>query len=129
MFTSISSNSNEGASSLIIKATDFVLDGNNATFVFSPGFGFLVENSNAVTVKNINIVYDPPSFTQGKVLAINTSEKTVDILLDPGYPTPNQTFFTTVEIKLQFFSPTNRLRVMPESGTIFVKLCLLYTII
>lgn len=108
----------QGPSSLIITATDFTLFGSNSTLSFEPGYGVLVDNSKNVTLTALTITFSPTCFTQGTVIA-HTGATTFDISLDPGYPAPNATYFTTVETKLQFFDGDTTLRP-PQSGSCIV---------
>ncbi len=98
----------QGASSLTITAANFALFGSNATLIFAPGYGVVVDRSLATTVQDLTVAYDPPSFTQGTVVA--SSPSSFDIRLDAGFPLPNASFFTSVEFKLQFFDPDTRQR-------------------
>ena len=107
----------QGASSLLIKAKDFSLIGNNATIVFAPGYGVVFQESTGVVAQDLTVTFDPPSFTQGRLVA--AAGRTFDILIDSGFPLPNASFFTSVETKLQFFDPSTRLRPA-QSGSCIV---------
>ena len=113
----------QGASSLIITASGFSLLGNNATLSFAPGYGVLFDQSLDVSVEHLSVTYSPPCFTQGTVVA-HTGASTFDIQLDAGYPSPNASFFSSVETKLQFFDGTSRARVPGQSGSCIVDVLL-----
>lgn len=112
----------QGAAPLLITATDFLLDGNGARVVFAPGAGVVIERSAGLEVRALTVEYDPPCFTQGTVVAANQSAhpRTFDVRLDGGFAAPDSDFFTTVEIKLQFFNGSTRARVVPQSGSCIV---------
>jgi len=110
----------QGAAPLLIGATDFLLDAAGARIVFAPGAGVVIERATRVEVRNLSVHYDPPSFTQGAVVATDPAAHTVDVRLDAGFATPDAAFFTTVEIKLQFYDASTRARSRPQSGSCIV---------
>ena len=100
-----------GARNLEINAaTDFALlaaDAGASTLVFSPGFGVLVQGSVRAALSGFVIDYDPPCFTQGSIVAVAGgagAPGSIDVLLDPGFPLPNASWFASSETKLQFYS-------------------------
>ena len=109
----------QGAAPLLLTASNFLLDGAGSTIVFAPGAGVVIERSTAVEVRALTVDYDPPCFSQGAVVAANASAKTVDVRLDAGFAAPDAPFFTTVEIKLQFFDGATQRRP-PQSGACIV---------
>jgi len=114
--------------SLSVKgALNFTLDGSGSSLVFSPGFGVLVLESQNSLIRNLTVDYDPPCFTQGVIVAFDDSGRTVDVQLDPLYPSPNATdpltsYFNSSEIKLQFWDGATRLRVPGQSGSCVVDI-------
>ena len=111
----------QGNTSLMITATNFLFDANGARIVFSPGAGVVIERSSQVEVRNATVSYNPPSFSQGAVVAADLNALTIDVLLDAGFAAPNAAFFTTVEIKMQFFDGATRERSLPQSGCCLVS--------
>lgn len=94
----------QGPSSLVLSAANFTLYGANATLIFAPGYGVVVDRSVQTTAQDMTINFDPPSFSQGSLVASTPS--TFDVRIDAGFPLPNASFFTSVEFKLQFYDPT-----------------------
>ena len=99
-----------GARNLEINAaTDFELQAAGmgiSTLVFAPGYGVLVQGSVRAALSGLVVDYDPPCFTQGRIVAVAggaESPGSIDILLDPGFPLPNASWFTSSETKLQFY--------------------------
>jgi hypothetical protein len=111
----------QGSAPLLFTATNFLLDANGARIVFSPGAGVVIERSANVEVRNATVAYDPPAFTQGAVIGFDASALTIDVQLDAGFASPQAAFFTTVEIKMQFFDNTTRERSLPQSGCCLVS--------
>ena len=109
----------QGAAPLLITAANFLLDGAGSTIVFAPGAGVVIERAADVEVRALTVDYAPPCFTQGAVVALNASAGTVDVRLDAGFAAPDAPFFTTVEIKLQFFDGATRRRPA-QSGACIV---------
>jgi hypothetical protein len=68
---------------------DITIDGQGATIIldhFDSAFS-LINNKN-ITIKNLNVDYITPTFTQGNVTNINTSSY-LDIEVSGGYPMPD----------------------------------------
>lgn len=87
--------------------------------VFYPGFGVVIQDSIDSSVLGPLIVrYDPPCFTQGVVQAVDDAAKTMDVKVAEGFPTPDVDYFTSGEIKLQYFSSTDyeRQRLREQGG-------------
>jgi hypothetical protein len=109
----------------LFNATGFTLNGNGATLSFYPGFGLLVDSSSSSSVTNLTLVYDPPCFTQGAIVAADSTAHTVDVLLDAGFPAPDAAltpYFASAEVKLQFWDPATRLRLPNQPGACIVDL-------
>ena len=90
-------------------AADFALVASEAgasTLVFAPGFGVLVQGCARTTVSGFVVDYDPPCFTQGRIVAVAGgagAPGSVDVLLEEGFPLPNSSWFASSETKLQFY--------------------------
>ena len=83
----------------------FVLDGRGATLIFSPGGGnVMLRECRNCLVRGLALDLDPPPFTQGTVLAVDPSAKTVDLRLDAGYPTGNEKG-QIKQLRCAFFDP------------------------
>lgn len=111
----------QGDAPLVLTATDFLLDANGARIIFAPGAGVVIEQSQRVEFRNATVSYDPPSFTQGSVIAFDAVARTIDLKLDAGFAAPDAPFFTTVEVKMQFFDNATRARSLPQSGCCLVS--------
>jgi hypothetical protein len=111
----------QGPSSLVLTAANFTLQGANATLVFAPGYGVVVDRSSDTLAQELTITYDPPSFSQGTVVA-SSGGASFDVRIASGFPLPNATTFSTsVEIKLQFYDPATGRRPK-QSGCCVVKI-------
>ncbi len=70
-------------------AKNLTIEGNGSTIVNHPDNRTLVlygcEN---VVLRNISLDMDPPPFTQGKIVALDSSANSLDVRIDPGYPLP-----------------------------------------
>ena len=63
------------------------IEGNGSQFIFTlKKGGMKLSNCKNTAVKNIYFDVDPLPFVQGTVVAIDTSAKTIDLQLDPGFP-------------------------------------------
>ena len=90
-------------------ATDFTLTApapGASMLVFSPGYGVLVQGCARTAILGFTIDYDPPCFTQGKIVDVAGgagAPGSIDVLLDAGFPLPNVSWFASSETKLQFY--------------------------
>lgn len=103
----------------------FYLNGNGTTFIFYPGSGVMIQYVSNVTVQGITVVYSPSCFTQGVIVATNPAQNTVDVQIEKTYPFPDTTiypYFSTPEIKIQFFDNSTRLRLPNQPGACLVNL-------
>ena len=100
---------NFGARNLELNsAADFALaaEAGASTLVFAPGYGVLVQGCARTAISGFVIDYDPPCFTQGRIVNVTGSAGApgaVDVLLDAGFPLPNASWFASSETKLQFY--------------------------
>jgi hypothetical protein len=101
---------NFGARNLELNsAADFALlaaQAGASTLVFAPGFGVLLQGCLRTLLAGFVIDYDPPCFTQGRIVNVTGSAGApgaVDVLLDAGFPLPNASWFASSETKLQFY--------------------------
>ena len=64
---------------------DLTIDGNGSTFLLGPDVRFLrLTGSRNVTLRNLNIDFDPLPFADGKVAGVNAREKFLDVRLAPS---------------------------------------------
>lgn len=54
---------------------------------------FRIDDSKSVTVRKIAIDHDPLGYTQGTITAVDIPNMTCEVLIDPGYPAPNDPLF------------------------------------
>ncbi len=89
-------------------ATSFTLEAADLGAVvlqFYPGFGVLIQNCSATTLRGLIVDYDPPCFTQGRIVAVAPNPSaSIDVALDAGFPPPSAPYFASSEIKLQFYA-------------------------
>jgi len=111
----------QGPSSLVLYgARNFTLFGANATLVFAPGYGVVVDRSLETTAQDVTVTFDPPSFSQGSLVAYSLAAGTFDVRVDAGFPLPNSSVFTSVEFKLMFYDPATGQRPK-QSGCCTVR--------
>ena len=71
---------------------DFTLDGSGARFWFERAdpndvpWRLYVLNSKNVTIKNLQLDFDPPVFIQGTIESISPDHKTIEMKIDPAWP-------------------------------------------
>ncbi|MBL8994812.1 MAG: right-handed parallel beta-helix repeat-containing protein, partial [Spirochaetia bacterium] len=75
-----------GITNLTIQDGEVILDGTFSCFIF--------EKCKSLTLKNVAFDYDPPLYSQGKVLSSVRSELKVTVVPDPGYPEPYGPMFS-----------------------------------
>lgn len=78
---------------LLNKVNKFTLEGNGSWFYFENQASALkLSNCDNVTIKNLNIDYDPLPYVQGTVVSIsdNTTPRTFVFKPDPGYTMPEK---------------------------------------
>lgn len=76
-------------------AQNILIEGNGAEIIIHDplkGFFSIFKSSNII-VKDLFIDYDPLPFTQGKVVAVDTDNKSFDLKIDEGYPSFNHEMF------------------------------------
>lgn len=52
--------------------------------------GIGVFNSKNIVLKKLAVDYDPLPFTQGSIIAVSPSERTIDVRIDEGFPLPGE---------------------------------------
>jgi hypothetical protein len=74
----------------IIKGVDgLLIDGRGAELLFSlTQTPFRIEDSRSVTIRNMTVDYVTPTYTQGRVVQVNSDSRTFDVRVDEGYPSP-----------------------------------------
>ena len=86
----------ESLSDILLKG-----DGTNSILLVSNpengGIGFT--HCTNISVEGFTIDYDPLPFTQGTITAVDTSNGTFDLLIDPGYPELSLPAFSIAESK------------------------------
>ena len=55
--------------------------------------GFFVVGGQDVWLKDLIIDYDPPPFTQGRIVAVDKASGTFDMDVDEGFPSPGEPWF------------------------------------
>lgn len=74
---------------LFQEAKNLLIEGNGSTIVNHPDNRTITfYHCEHVTMRNITLDMDPPPFTQGKILYIDTVANSVDVEIEPGYPLP-----------------------------------------
>ncbi len=81
-----------------------IIDGNNAEIInHNPQVGVMFfDGCGKVIVKDLSIDYDKLPFTQGKVTAVNSTNKTFDLTIDDGFPQLDEPYFITAPEKWGF---------------------------
>lgn len=89
---------------LFQESKNLLIEGNGATIVNHPDNRTITfYHCENVTMRNITLDMDPPPFTQGKILSIDTLASSVDVEIEPGYPLPETGTFndsTTNDVML-----------------------------
>lgn len=67
-----------------------VIDGQGATLVFTrSNTPFLIENCENITLKNLNLDYNEPTYFQGQVVATDNENFSINVMIEDGYlPAP-----------------------------------------
>lgn len=67
---------------------EVTIEGNEATIIFTEpaAGGFNFDGGSDITIRNLTFDYDPVPFTQGVIQSISGDERTVEVVLDEGYP-------------------------------------------
>lgn len=75
------------------------IEGNGATFVFNePTLGGLrFEFGRDLTIRNLNIDYEPVPFTQGDITAYDEASRTVEVEIDEGYQSLEHSMFSEAQ--------------------------------
>jgi len=76
-------------------ANNILIEGNGAEIIIhDPLKGFFsIFKSNNIIVKDLFIDYDPLPFTQGKILAVDIKNKSIDLKIDEGFPSLKHNMF------------------------------------
>lgn len=71
------------------------IEGNGAkiTFTDPQAGGLRFTASQDITIRDLTLDYDPVPFTQGEITAVSTSDHTLTVALDAGYPDLNHEMF------------------------------------
>ncbi|KXX66809.1 hypothetical protein [Flammeovirga sp. SJP92] len=82
----------------IIGFKDLEIDGGDSDFIFhGKMIPFLIENSEHITIKNLNIDWERPFYIEGEVIANDTDEKTFDLHLNTDYKVQNGHLYVMLE--------------------------------
>ena len=66
-------------------ARNLTLDGQGSTFILGPDVRFLrVRHSNNISIRNLNIDFEPLPFVDGTVSAVDARERYVDVSVPPA---------------------------------------------
>ena len=98
------------------KLRDITIDGSGSTFWFEKQItAFALTSCSNVTIRNLNIDWDPLPFTQGEVVAVQPEANTFDVRIDPAYLTVTEAFRQTRgNVRGVFFdSETRRFQARP----------------
>lgn len=68
---------------------------------------FRIDDSKSVTVRKISIDHDPLGYTQGTITAVDIPNMTCEVLMDPGYPAPNDPSFKGSQVHPFVFPDKN----------------------
>lgn len=79
---------------------DLTVDGNGSKIVFSDPLkgGFRFRRGTNITIRNLEFDFNPVPFTQGEITAVSTSEGTITVALDDGYPALDHEMFQAAAI-------------------------------
>lgn len=100
---------------------NLILEGNGATIMIrNPRVGFLAfSNCQNMTVRNVNIDYNPLPFTQGHITAVN-DKKSFEVKLDDGFPSLDQPWFAQAEEQWGLIrDPANPIRVKAGLANVY----------
>ena len=98
----------KGPAITIEKASSMVIEAKGAVFYFDPAQqGLKIAHSKDVTVRGLTMDYYPLPFSQGRVTAIDSQDKSLTLELDSGYPVPDPAVWVkrVGAIKALFFEP------------------------
>lgn len=71
-------------------ASDLILDGGGARFVFAHPVGFIsLKNCRRILVKNFAFDFDPPAYTAGRVVAVDERGHSIETEIIPGHALPD----------------------------------------
>lgn len=82
------------------------------TFWLDPHQTIVLKDCHDVTVKGLTIDYDPYPFSQGTIVSIDWSLRTMKVVKDAGYPEPNEGFLESGPtggdggVHIRFFEPS-----------------------
>jgi hypothetical protein len=68
---------------------------------------FRIDDSKSVTVRKISIDHDPLGYTQGTITAVDITNMTCEVSMDPGYPAPNDPSFKGSQVHPFVFPDKN----------------------
>lgn len=84
----------EGATSLTLRGEP----GQTHLVITNPrASGIWVKRSTAINIVGLSVDYDPLPFTQGTIAAIDIPAGSIDLQLDPGYPSPAAPHFAAAD--------------------------------
>ncbi len=73
----------------IVNLDGLVIEGNGAELQFTrTNQPFRFENCTNLIVRNLNVDYIEPTYTQGRIVAMDKTKASVDVLVQDGYPLP-----------------------------------------
>lgn len=79
----------------IREADGLVIEGNGAELINgNPKSAFFrITNCRRIILRNFTADYNPPPFTQGRIVGVNKAERSFDFQVDEGYPLSDLSFF------------------------------------
>ncbi len=74
----------------LANVNDLEIDGGGATIIFTKPVALIqLENCSRVQVKNFTFDFDPPAYTAGRVLSVDTKAGTIEAEILPGHTLPD----------------------------------------
>ena len=97
---------------VIKNAINFTVYSSSSTIIYlNCSYQVLALNNSNVTINNISIDYDPPCFSQGIIENINFTESSLTVLIDDGFPLPDNKIndiFNAKIIKVIYWNSTTK---------------------
>lgn len=94
----------------ITGAHGLILQGEGDTTIVSGDLDepvFRLLDCTSVTVRKISIDHDPLAYTQGTITGVDIPNMTCEVLMDPGYPEPNEPAFKGLKVHPFVFPERN----------------------
>ncbi|TDF42145.1 hypothetical protein EYS14_04740 [Alteromonadaceae bacterium M269] len=80
--------------------SNVVINGNHSTLLLERyDMAAFINQSKNITIKNLKLDYKTPTFTQGIVSQINTSQRTFTVTVQDGYPLPTDAELSSINAR------------------------------